>query len=126
MRFTPDEIDEKLNTLISIIPSQEIPTKSARKNFTDYDEDNPDLKEFRIRRILDYINVVDGEYEKWLGVGIALFNEGMDCSIWEQWSRTQPDFKEGECERKWNDFHHDSSGITIGSLYQWATERTVS
>ena len=122
LRFTPYEIDEKLNTLISITPPQETPTKSARKNFTDYDDDNPDLKEFRIRRMLDYINVVDGEYEKWLGVGIALFNEGMDCSIWEQWSRTQPDFKEGECERKWNGFHHDSSGITIGSLYQWATE----
>ena len=122
LRFTPDEIDEKLNNLISITPSQEILTKSARKNFNDYDDDNPDLKEFRIRRMLDYINVVDGEYEKWLGVGFALFNEGMDCSIWEQWSRTQPDFKEGECERKWNGFHHDSSGITIGSLYQWATE----
>ena len=122
LRFTPDEIDEKLNTLISITPPQETPTKSARKNFTDYDDDNPDLKEFRIRRMLDYINVIDGEYEKWLGGGIALFNENMDCNIWEQWSRTRPDFKEGECERKWNGFHHDSSGITIGSLYQWATE----
>lgn len=122
LRFTPDQIDEKLNTLISIIPPQETPTKSARKNFIDYDDDNPDLKEFRIRRMLDFINIVDGEYEKWLGVGIALFNEGMEYSLWEQWSRTQPDFKDGECERKWNGFHHDSNGITIGSLYQWATE----
>ena len=80
LRFSPSEIDEKLNTLITITPPQETPTKSARKNFTDYDDDNPDLKEFRIRRMLDYINVVDGEYEKWLGVGIALFNEGMNCS----------------------------------------------
>ena len=46
----------------------------------------------------------------------------MNCSLWEHWSRTQPDFKEGECECKWNGFHHDSNGITIGSLYQWATE----
>ena len=61
LRFTPDEIDEKLNTLIAITPPQETPMKSARKNFTDYDDDNPDLKEFRIRRMLDYINVVDGE-----------------------------------------------------------------
>ena len=122
LRFSPNEIDEKLNALAITIPPQEISTKSARKNFTDYDDDNPDLKEFRICRMLDFINIVDGEYEKWLGVGIALFNEGMDCSLWENWSRTQPDFKEGECERKWNGFHHDSNGITIGSLYQWATE----
>ena len=116
LRFTPDEIDKKLNTLIAITHPQETPTKSARKNFTDYDDDNLDLKEIRIRQMLDYINVVDGEYEKWLGVGIALFNEGMDYSLWEQWSRTQPEFKEGECERKWNSFHHDSSGITIGLI----------
>ena len=38
--------------------------------------------------MLDYINVVDGEYEKWLGVGIALFNEGMNYSLWEQWSNS--------------------------------------
>ena len=122
LRFSPDQIDEKLKVLTIITPPQEVQTKLTQKNFIDYGDDNPYFKEFRIRRMLDYINVVDGEYDKWLSVGFALFNEGMDCSLWEQWSRTQPDFKEGECERKWNGFHHDSSGITIGSLYQWATE----
>ena len=122
LRFSPDQIDDKLKVLTIITPPQEVQTKLTQKNFIDYGDDNPYFKEFRIRRMLDYINVVDGEYDKWLSVGFALFNEGMDCSLWEQWSRTQPDFKEGECERKWNGFHHDSSGITIGSLYQWATE----
>ena len=46
----------------------------------------------------------------------------MNCSVWENWSRSQPEFKEGECERKWNGFRHDPNGITIASLYQWATE----
>ena len=122
LRFSPNEIDDKLKVLTIITPPQEVKTKLTQKNFIDYGDDNPYFKEFRIRRMLDYINVVDGEYEKWLSVGFALFNEGMNCSLWEQWSRTQPDFKEGECERKWNGFHHDSNGITIGSLYQWATE----
>ena len=72
--------------------------------------------------MLDYINIVDGEYDKWLDVGFALFNEGMNCNVWEQWSRTQSEFKDGECERKWNGFHHDPNGISIVSLYQWAVE----
>ena len=135
LRFTPDEIDEKLDMLSfrpffkpKIRGSQKTEMLSFRPfidetlSFRPFIDDNPDFKEFRIRRMLDYINVVDGEYEKWLGVGFALFNEGMHFSVWEQWSRTQPDFKEGECERKWNGFHHDPNGISIASLYQWATE----
>ena len=122
LRFSPNQIDEKLNALIVTTPMTETQSKTARKTGIDYADDNPDLKEFRIRRMLDYINVVDGEYEKWLGVGFALFNEGMHFNVWEQWSRTQPDFKEGECERKWNGFHHDPNGISIASLYQWAIE----
>ena len=124
LRFSPKQIDEKLEVL-SFKPFLKPKVRGSQKISPAYQplvDDNPDFKEFRIRRMLDYINVVDGEYEKWLSVGFALFNEGMECNLWEQWSRTQPDFKEGECERKWNGFHHDSSGITIGSLYQWATE----
>ena len=122
LRFSPAELDEKLNALVITKPMTDTYFKPARTNGIDYVDDNPELKEFRIRRMLDYINVVDGEYEKWLNVGFALFNEGLDCNVWENWSRSQPEFKEGECEHKWNGFHHDPNGITIASLYQWATE----
>lgn len=122
LRFPPDQIDEKLKALTIITPPQEVQTKLTQKNFIDYGDDNPYFKEFRIRRMLDYINVVDGEYDKWLNVGFALFNEGMELTLWENWSRTQPEFKEGECESKWNGFHHDPNGISIASLYQWAVE----
>lgn len=122
LRFPPDQIDEKLKALTIITPPQEVQTKLTQKNFIDYGDDNPYFKEFRIRRMLDYINVVDGEYDKWLNVGFALFNEGMELTLWENWSRTQPEFKEGECESKWKGFHHDPNGISIASLYQWAVE----
>ena len=122
LRFDPADLDQKLNALIIATPTTETQSKNSRKIDIDYFDDNPDLKEFRIQRMLDYISIVDGEYEKWLDVGFALFNEGMECSVWEQWSRTQPEFKEGECERKWNGFHHDPNGISIASLYHWATE----
>lgn len=116
IRFTPADMDAKLNALIV---DKTPTTKSAR---TDYVNDNPDLKEYRIRRMLDYINVVDGEYDKWLDVGFALFNEGMDCNLWEKWSRSQPEFKEGEIETKWKSFRHEPNGITIATLYQFAVE----
>ena len=142
LRFTPEELDEKLNALTppalsplmqsnpagksvrqsSVNPVRNPAGNPARQATADSLDDDPDLKEFRIRHMLEFINVADGEYEKWIGVGFALFNENMDCGLWEQWSRTQPDFKEGECERKWSGFHHEPNGISIASLYKWAVE----
>ena len=117
VRFTPEQFDEKLHSLY--VEKKPEPTLIHQQDFNFLD-DNPDLKEFRIRRMLDYISVVDGEYEKWLSVGMALKNEGFDCSLWENWSRTQPEYKEGECESKWQGFNR--SGYGVGTLYQYAVE----
>jgi len=117
VRYSTAEIDARLKALY--LETKQI-AEPALKSYIDYADDNPDLKEFRIRRMLDYINVVDGEYEKWLSVGMALKNEGLDCSLWENWSRTQPEFKEGECESKWQGFNR--TGYGIGTLYQYAVE----
>ena len=113
-RFDTADLDARFNSLTVDKP------KPARATNFNLANDSPDLKEFRIRKMLDYINVVDGEYEKWLNVGFALFNEGMSLPDWEQWSRSQPEFKEGECESKWSGFDYDPNGITIGTLYQYA------
>ena len=118
VRFTPEQFDKKLNALY--VEKKPEPKLTHQQDF-DFPDDNPDLKEFRIRRMLDYINVVDGEYDKWLDVGFALYNEGMAMADWKQWSRTQPEFKEGECESKWKGFK-PNGGITIGTLYQWAVK----
>lgn len=117
VRFTPEQLDEKLNALYVEKKPQPKPTHSFDSDFAD---DSSDLKEFRIRRMLDFISVVDGEYEKWLSVGMALKNEGFECILWEQWSRSQPEFKEGECESKWQGFNRPGYGI--GTLYQYAVE----
>ena len=117
VRFTPEQLDEKLNALYVEKKSELKPTHSVDLDFAD---DSSDLKEFRIRRMLDFISVVDGEYEKWLSVGMALKNEDLACSLWEDWSRTQPEFKEGECESKWQGFNRPGYGI--GTLYQYAVE----
>ena len=117
VRFTPEQLDEKLNALYVERKLEPKPTHSVGFDFAD---DNPDLKEFRIRRMLEFISVVDGEYEKWLSVGMALKNEGLACSLWEDWSQTQPEYKEGECESKWQGFNRPGYGI--GTLYQYAVE----
>lgn len=109
-----------IDNILDFIPPS---TKSepAKKSTAYHIDDDTDYKEFRIQHMLPCISVAKGDYEKWLGVGFALFNEGFECSYWAQWSKTQPEYKEGECESKWAGFKSDPNGYTIRSLYQWAT-----
>lgn len=124
LRFTLTDLDERLNAF-NIAPTP----KPARTLDITYDDDT-DLKKFRIRRMLDDIYVVDGEYEKWFNVGTALYNEfggsNEGLALWEQWSSTQPEYtpdKTGySCSDKWKTFHYDPNGNGIGTLYQYATE----
>lgn len=136
VRFTTEDIDDRLTvaaTTAANVPIQaEDSQDDLNKNFCRRDnparatkysiDDDPAYKEFRILGMLDRINIVDGEYEKWCNVGFALCNEGMPCSIWENWCRTQPEFKEGEPGYKWGTMRHQSTGITIATLHQYAQE----
>ena len=118
LRFSPDQIDDKLDALTSIALPTETPAKSLEKNFLDFSDDNPDFNIFRVRRMLDFINPSDLTYDDWLAVGMALKNIGCDCSDWEQWSRTDERFKDGECQYKWNGFNRN--GYEIGTLFHFA------
>ena len=118
LRFSPEQIDEKLNALIITTPPTETQSKNVRKTNIDYFDDNPDFKEFRVRHMLDFINPSTLTYDDWLAVGMALKNIGMNCSDWEQWSRTDDRFKDGECQYKWNSFDRD--GYDFGTLYHFA------
>ena len=119
LRFSPNQIDEKLNSLIivtqklgEIQPNTNV--KSENYNFVD----DKDFNIFRVRRMLDFINPSTLTYDEWLAVGMALKNIGMDCSVWENWSRNDERFKDGECQYKWNGF--DRNGYDIGTLYHFA------
>ena len=118
LRFSPSELDGKLNTFTVITPSPKTHAKSVQKNFLDSSGDNPDFKVFRVRRMLDFISPSSLTYDDWLAVGMALKNIGCDCSLWEQWSRSDERFKDGECQYKWNGFDRD--GYDIGTLYHFA------
>lgn len=131
IRFTPADMDERLAALTPQLTAPIEPARATDSKVADVgtftadaplSEDSPELKSFRIRHMLPCISVVKGEYNKWLQVGMGLYNEGLDCADWEQWSRTQPEFKEGECADKWTGFSTRNDGIRIGTLYQWAIE----
>ncbi|MBR0060210.1 MAG: PriCT-2 domain-containing protein, partial [Selenomonadaceae bacterium] len=118
--FDTADLDQTLNSLLPVATQKT--SQPARANYINHANDNPDLKEFRIRRMLDFISPSSLTYDEWLAVGIALFNEGFDCGVWEQWSRADNRFKDGECEAKWKTFHYDATGNKIGTLYQYAVE----
>ena len=114
---------DSANSPAAAPPKVSLPAvKKLRKYMPHEFDDDPALKEFRIKRMLECINICKGEYEKWMGVGFALFSEGMNCSDWDSWSSTQPEYKPGECYKKWNHFGGRTGGMTIGSLYHWATQ----
>ena len=89
LRFTPDQIDEKLNALIQTQKENVTESKidytshSHYKHFSTsllFEDDNRDFNIFRARRMLDFITPSSLTYDDWLAVGMALKNIGCDCS----------------------------------------------
>lgn len=121
LRFTPKQIDEKLE-MLSFRPFFKPKVRGSKKNSPAYQPivDDRDFNLFRARRMLDFINPSSLTYDDWLAVGMALKNIGMDYSDWEQWSRSDERFKDGECQYKWNGFDRD--GYDVGTLYLFASQ----
>ena len=120
--FSPTELDEKLGAIILAETKKAQPTTTtttkSEQTFNEDFVDDRDFNVFRVRRMLDFIPPSSLTYDEWLGVGMALKNTGCDCSDWENWSRADERFKDGECEYKWNGFNRD--GYDIGTLYHLA------
>ena len=73
---------------------------------------------------LSHINCADCSYQEWINVGMALQNEGFECSVWDDWSQGDVQrYRKGECERKWRTFHGAATPITGGTLVQMAKDR---
>lgn len=73
-----------------------------------------------ILEALNYIQVSSLSYQEWVNVGMALKAEGYDCSVWDEWSRNDIRYKQGECERKWRSFTGSSTPLTGGTIVQMA------
>ena len=54
---------------------------------------------------LEYIDPASLCYQDWLAVGMGLKESGYPASVWDDWSRGDPQrYHTGECQRKWNGF----------------------
>ena len=134
IRYTPSELDAKLAALQHVTAldfstpqrtdtsadnHSDTPTKPARQSKRSVGNDTA-FDIFRAQCMLQYISCAQMSYSDWLAVGMALKAVGCNVDDWEQWSRTDERFKEGECESKWQGFK--TSGHTIGTLYFYASQ----
>lgn len=71
---------------------------------------------------LEHIPCSSLEYDRWVEVGMALKYEGYPCSLWEDWSRYDNRYHEGECQRKWETFKGSSEPVTGGTIVQLAKD----
>ena len=76
------------------------------------------------REILRHIPCGSLDYQEWANVGAALHKEGLPCSLWDEWSASDPArYHAGECEKKWKTFgHYSGTEVTMGSVYHMAVE----
>lgn len=72
---------------------------------------------------LKYIAPADLDYQTWVNVGMALKQEGLPCSVWDDWSRSDSRWHAGECSRKWESFNGASNPVTGATIIQLAKER---
>lgn len=75
-----------------------------------------------ITELLNYINPSMLSYQEWVNVGMALKQEGVSCSVWDEWSRADSRYHPGECEAKWKSFNGTATPVTGGTIYQMAVD----
>ena len=78
------------------------------------------MKQLDLEALLGYINPSTLSYQEWINVGMALKEEGYTASVWDQWSRQDSRYRDGEPYRKWDTFK--DSGITGATITQMAKE----
>lgn len=75
--------------------------------------------------LLAALSVIDPRslsYQDWVNVGMSIKAAGGDWTIWDEWSRRDPErYHTGECEAKWGSYQ--STGITKKTLFKMAAER---
>lgn len=80
-----------------------------------------------LEEVLKYIPPGDLDYSEWIQVGMALKNEGYDCSVWDSWSsQGDPRYVKGVCEAKWKTFGSHPSPVTAGTIVKMARDRGMA
>ena len=76
------------------------------------------------RELLRHIPCGSLSYQEWTNVGAALHKEGLPCSLWEEWSASDPArYHAGECEKKWKSFgNYSGTDVTMGTVFHMAQD----
>ena len=71
---------------------------------------------------LNQIDVSSVSYQDWINVGMALKAEGYECSVWDNWSKNDKRYKDGECDKKWRGFNGSSNPVSGGTIIKLAKD----
>ena len=72
---------------------------------------------------LGCIPVKECSYDEWLGVGMALKDAGYGPDVWDEWSRDDARYVEGDCERRWGTFKGSEHPVTARTIRAMARKR---
>ena len=82
------------------------------------------METYDVRELLPHISPTLLSYQEWLQVGMALKQEGCSAADWDNWSMADSKrYHQGECSKKWNTFHGNSTPITAGTIVQIAKDQ---
>ena len=120
-RFTLNDMDERLDAFTPARdkPKQLSDSKATKSKVIHLNPINKPSEQERALAMLHVVPVASQTYEDWIAVGMILKNTGNSVSDWEQWSRADERFKQGECESKWQGFK-ENGGLTIATLHDFA------
>ena len=96
---------------------KEASVNSDNQTAVTFNENGPtDLE--RAKRMLDFIKPSGLDYYDWLAIGMALKNIGASAEDFDEWSKDDDRYEEGECFKKFNGFTRE--GYTIATIYYFA------
>jgi len=77
---------------------------------------------YNLLELLPYINPAELSYQQWLGIGMALKEEGYLLEDWDCWSKADKRYRRGECARKWASFRGAATPVTAGTIVKLARQ----
>ena len=77
---------------------------------------------YNLLELLPYIHPAELEYQQWLGIGMALKEEGYLLEDWDRWSKADKRYRRGECARKWASFRGAATPVTARTIVKLARQ----
>ena len=124
--FIIEYLDNATKKITGKIPTDEDESDDEEKTEESNDSHNitqNDNKREDIQKLLNCLNESRYTYEDWLNVGIVIYNETNDKSLWKEWSKKYNKYDEKEINYKWTTFNKNTvKKLTIATLHKYAKE----